>query len=85
MHASLGGNLPLSLKKAPLHIHDHQLVRSHHALIKASGSGKDALGVEADRKIAFASDDMTSFVKPAAHLADVLAVLFLGERSEVRR
>jgi hypothetical protein len=39
--------------------------------------------IETDGEIAFAGNDVTTFIQPAADEADILAVLFLGARSAV--
>jgi hypothetical protein len=85
MHASLGGDFAIATKVTALHIHDDKIIRSHGALVEASGSGEDAVGIEADGEIPLPGNDVAALVQPATYEANITAVLLLGARSKVRR
>lgn len=78
MHARLRRNLAVAVKVTSLEVHDDEIAGSQHALIQASGSGEDAVGIQADRKIPLGGDDMAALVKPATDKTDVVAVLLFA-------
>jgi hypothetical protein len=84
VHSRFGGDLAVTLEVASLHIHDDEILGRHHALVEASGSGEDAVSVEANGNISFAGDDMAAFIHPAADHADVATVLFFRTGLEMR-
>jgi hypothetical protein len=61
-------------------IHHDKIVGRHHAFVQASGSGEDAIGVEAHGEIALLGNDVASLVQPAADLANVITMLLLSLR-----
>jgi hypothetical protein len=84
MHAGLGRNFAITVKEPATEVHDNEIAGIHHALVEASGSGEDAIGVEADREIPFSGNDVAPFIEPATNEADIAAMLFFGARSKVR-
>jgi hypothetical protein len=84
MHAGLGRNFAITVKEPATEVHDNEVAGIHHALVEASGSGEDAIGVEADREIPFSGNDVAPFIEPATNEADIAAMLFFGARSKVR-
>jgi hypothetical protein len=67
VHSRFRGNLTIAVKLTALHVHDDEVFGSHRALVKASRSGKDAIGIEADGEIPFRGDNVAAFVHPAAN------------------
>jgi hypothetical protein len=62
VHAGFRGDFPVALQVTALHVHDNEVARRHHALIQASGSGEDALCIEANGQVAFAGNDVAAFI-----------------------
>ena len=83
MHAGFGRNFAITTKVTAFQVHNDEVVRSHHALVEAGGSRKDAIGIEADGEIPFGGDDVAALVHPATYEADITAVLLFRARSEI--
>ena len=62
VHARFRGNTAIATKVTALHIHEDEVVGGHHSFVEASGSGEDAIGIEAEGEIPFAGDDVAAFV-----------------------
>ncbi len=84
MHAGFGRNLTIAVKVTAVEVHDDKVAGTHHALIEASGSGEDAIGIEANGEVSFAGNDVAAFVEPAADKADIAAMLLFGTRGKLR-
>ena len=70
---------------ATVQIHDHEVVGRHHAFVQASGSGENAIVIEANGEIALPGNNVATLVQPAAHKANIMTMLFLSARSEIAR
>jgi hypothetical protein len=75
MHARFGGNLAIAAEMTTLHIHDDEIAGSHHALVEASGGGKNVIGIEANGQVPFAGNDVAALIEPATNETNVAAML----------
>jgi hypothetical protein len=78
MHTRFGGNFPVPLQVAAIHIHDDQISWGHHAFVHAGWCGENAIRVEPDGEITFAGYDETSLVHPSPYAADFFAELWFS-------
>src|SRR5260370_23562164 len=75
MHRDFRRELSFARKLAAFEIRNHEVLRLKHAFIHASGSGQNAVIVQAYGDIAFAGDDEATIVHPLPSDTNFAAML----------
>src|SRR5215469_9587638 len=83
MHSRFRGNLAVTVQVSSTDVRDDKITGGHHAFVETGGSSENAISIETNGKIPFASDNVTAFIKPAADHTNVVTMLFLRARREV--
>lgn len=65
-------------QRAAFAVENDEIFRFKLAFAKASRSGQDAAGIQANRQVAFAGGDKAVVVEPATDCTDIAAVFRLG-------